>query len=149
VDFWLERGWSLPPLTTCLRQAYCAPFAFGLDRIIEHGTAELPDTTVEVNPAYRRLQADLRPDYQAQTLTVEIHRFASSMQDAAPDYRTVQEARKKWRRLPSLVCRQSGDALLLAGRPQIRLWRSEPPLLLNSAAAAIPRVHQSDQRRQP
>jgi hypothetical protein len=35
---------------------------FGLDRIIEHGTAPLPDTTVVVNPARRRLEADLRRD---------------------------------------------------------------------------------------
>jgi hypothetical protein len=33
---------------------------FGLDRIIEHGTAALPDATVVVNPAHRRLEADLR-----------------------------------------------------------------------------------------
>lgn len=33
---------------------------FGLDRIIEYGTTELPDTTLVVNPARRRLEADLR-----------------------------------------------------------------------------------------
>ncbi len=33
---------------------------FGLDRIIEHGTTPLPDTTLVVNPARRRLEADLR-----------------------------------------------------------------------------------------
>ena len=33
---------------------------FGLDRIIEHGTAALPDSTLVVNPAHRRLEADLR-----------------------------------------------------------------------------------------
>ena len=33
---------------------------FGLDRIIEHGTTPLPDTTVVVNPARRRLEAEVR-----------------------------------------------------------------------------------------
>ena len=33
---------------------------FGLDRIIEHGTAALPDATLVINPAHRRLEADLR-----------------------------------------------------------------------------------------
>lgn len=33
---------------------------FGLDRIIEHGTAALPAATSVVNPAHRRLEADLR-----------------------------------------------------------------------------------------
>lgn len=33
---------------------------FGLDRIIEHGTTALPDTTLVINPAHRRLEADLR-----------------------------------------------------------------------------------------
>ena len=33
---------------------------FGLDRIIEHGTAPLPDATLVINPAHRRLEADLR-----------------------------------------------------------------------------------------
>ena len=33
---------------------------FGLDRVIEHGTTPLPETTVIVNPARRRLEADLR-----------------------------------------------------------------------------------------
>jgi transposase-like protein len=33
---------------------------FGLDRIIEYGTTALPATTVVVNPARRRLEADLR-----------------------------------------------------------------------------------------
>lgn len=33
---------------------------FGLDRIIEHGTTALPDSTIVVNPVHRRLEADLR-----------------------------------------------------------------------------------------
>lgn len=33
---------------------------FGLDRIVEHGTAALPDATTVVNPAHRQLEADLR-----------------------------------------------------------------------------------------
>ena len=33
---------------------------FGLDRIIEHGTTPLPEPTEVVNPARRRLEADLR-----------------------------------------------------------------------------------------
>jgi hypothetical protein len=33
---------------------------FGLDRLIEYGTTELPDTMLVVNPARRRLEADLR-----------------------------------------------------------------------------------------
>ena len=32
---------------------------FGLDRIIEHGTTPLPDTTVVINPAYRRINRDV------------------------------------------------------------------------------------------
>ena len=33
---------------------------FGLDRMIEHGTAPLPESTCVVNPARRRLEADIR-----------------------------------------------------------------------------------------
>lgn len=33
---------------------------FGLERIIEPGIAELPDSTIVINPARRRLEADLR-----------------------------------------------------------------------------------------
>ena len=33
---------------------------FGLDRIIKHGTTALPDATVVINPAHRRLEVDLR-----------------------------------------------------------------------------------------
>ena len=33
---------------------------FGLDRLIEYGTIPLPETTVVVNPAYRRLEQQIR-----------------------------------------------------------------------------------------
>jgi hypothetical protein len=33
---------------------------FGLDRIIEHGTSPLPEATEVINPAHRKLEADLR-----------------------------------------------------------------------------------------
>lgn len=32
---------------------------FGLDRVIEYGTTPLPDTTVVINPAYRRIHRDV------------------------------------------------------------------------------------------
>ena len=32
---------------------------FGLDRVIEYGTTPLPDTTVVINPAYRRINRDV------------------------------------------------------------------------------------------
>ena len=35
---------------------------FGLDRIIEHGVIPLPDTTVVINPAWRRLAGEARRD---------------------------------------------------------------------------------------
>ncbi len=33
---------------------------FGLDRLIEHGTTPLPETTIVVNPAHRRLEQEIR-----------------------------------------------------------------------------------------
>jgi hypothetical protein len=35
---------------------------FGLDRIIEHGVIPLPDTTIVINPAWRRLAGEVRRD---------------------------------------------------------------------------------------
>jgi hypothetical protein len=43
---------------------------FGLDRIIEHGTTPLPESTWVVNPARRRLEADLR---RQRTLRQRLH----------------------------------------------------------------------------
>ena len=40
---------------------------FGLDRIIEHGVTPLPETTVVVNPAWRRLDGEARRDRAALT----------------------------------------------------------------------------------
>jgi hypothetical protein len=50
----LPARWSQENFLKYMRQH------FGLDRLIEYGTVALPETTVVVNPAYRRLDQQLR-----------------------------------------------------------------------------------------
>ena len=59
--------WDLPALAARMAARWCQENFlkymrenFGLDRIIEHGTTELPDATIVVNPARRQLEADVR-----------------------------------------------------------------------------------------
>jgi hypothetical protein len=54
VAAWLPARWSQENFLKYMRQH------FGLDRLIEYGTVELPETTLVVNPAHRRLDQQVR-----------------------------------------------------------------------------------------
>lgn len=54
IAAWLPARWSQENFLKYMREH------FNLDRIIEHGTLPLPETTVVVNPARRRLEQQIR-----------------------------------------------------------------------------------------
>jgi Transposase protein len=51
---WMEARWSQENFLKYMREH------FSLDRLIEHGTDPLPETTLVVNPAHRRLEQQIR-----------------------------------------------------------------------------------------
>jgi hypothetical protein len=55
---------------------------FGLDRLIEHGTRPLPETTIVVNPAYRRLDQQIRRE-RGRLLRVEAQFGAHTLPEKA------------------------------------------------------------------
>lgn len=54
IAAWMPARWSQENFLRYMRQH------FGLDRLIEHGTMPLPETTVVVNPAHRRADQEVR-----------------------------------------------------------------------------------------
>lgn len=54
IAVWMPARWSQENFLRYMRQH------FGLDRLIEHGTKPLPETTVVVNPAHRRVDQEVR-----------------------------------------------------------------------------------------
>ncbi len=54
IAAWLPGRWSQENFLKYMREH------FNLDRMIEHGTFPLPETTVVVNPAHRRLEQQIR-----------------------------------------------------------------------------------------
>jgi len=54
IAVWMPARWSQENFLKYMREH------FGLDRLIEHGTVPLPETTVVVNPAHRRVDQQIR-----------------------------------------------------------------------------------------
>jgi len=54
IGAWMEARWSQENFLKYMREH------FGLDRSIEHGTLPLPDSTLVVNPAHRRIDQQIR-----------------------------------------------------------------------------------------
>ncbi len=54
IAVWMPARWSQENFLKYMREH------FGLDRLIEHGTMPLPETTVVVNPAHRRVEQQIR-----------------------------------------------------------------------------------------
>jgi hypothetical protein len=54
IAAWMPARWSQENFLKYMREH------FGLDRMIEHGTMPLPETTVVVNPAHRRVDQQIR-----------------------------------------------------------------------------------------
>ncbi len=54
IAVWMPARWSQENFLKYMREH------FGLDRLIEHGTKPLPETTVVVNPAHRRVDQQIR-----------------------------------------------------------------------------------------
>jgi hypothetical protein len=54
IAAWMPARWSQENFLKYMREH------FGLDRLIEYGTVPLPETTVVVNPAHRRVEQQIR-----------------------------------------------------------------------------------------
>lgn len=54
IAVWMPARWSQENFLKYMREH------FGLDRLIEHGTLPLPETTVVVNPAHRKIDQQVR-----------------------------------------------------------------------------------------
>ena len=54
IAVWMPARWSQENFLKYMREH------FGLDRLIEHGTRPLPESTVVVNPAHRRIDQQIR-----------------------------------------------------------------------------------------
>jgi hypothetical protein len=54
IAAWMPARWSQENFLKYMREH------FGLDRLIEHGTQPLPEATIVVNPAHRRLDQQIR-----------------------------------------------------------------------------------------
>jgi hypothetical protein len=54
IAVWMPARWSQENFLKYMREH------FGLDRLIEHGTLPLPEATVVVNPAHRKIQQQIR-----------------------------------------------------------------------------------------
>lgn len=54
IAAWMEARWSQENFLKYMREH------FSLDRLIEHGTQPLPETTLVVNPAHRKLEQQIR-----------------------------------------------------------------------------------------
>jgi len=54
IAVWMPARWSQENFLKYMREH------FGLDRLIEHGTMPLPETTIVVNPAHRRVDQQVR-----------------------------------------------------------------------------------------
>jgi Transposase protein len=54
IAAWMPARWSQENFLKYMREH------FGLDRLIEHGTLPLPEATIVVNPAHRRLDQQIR-----------------------------------------------------------------------------------------
>ena len=54
IAAWMRARWSQENFLKYMREH------FGLDRLIEHGSQPLPETTVVVNPAHRRTEQQIR-----------------------------------------------------------------------------------------
>src|SRR5437667_5555952 len=83
IAAWLPARWSQENFLKYMREH------FGLDRLIEHGTTALPETTVVVNPAHRRVDQQIRRERgRLQRLTAQFGAHA------LPPEATVEELQK-------------------------------------------------------
>jgi len=79
VAAWMPARWSQENFLKYMREE------FGLDRLIEHGTEPLPETTVIVNPAYRRADQGVRRE-RAKLMRIQASLAAHTLPEApAPE----------------------------------------------------------------
>jgi hypothetical protein len=76
IASWMPARWSQENFLKYMREH------FGLDRLIEHGTRPLPETTIVVNPAYRRLDQQIRRE-RGRLLRVEAQFGAHTLPEKA------------------------------------------------------------------
>jgi hypothetical protein len=88
---------------------------YGLDRLIEYGTEPLPDTTVVVNPAWRRKDQDVRRERAA--LVRQQAQFGALSLPAQAEHEAVAAyAQEKGRRLEQIQQQEKKLAQLKAER---------------------------------
>jgi len=79
---------------------------FGLDRLIEHGTTPLPETTMVINPAYRRLDQQVRRE-RAQLQRLQV-KFGSHLLPAEPTPEQTQQFEARGGELREKIQQQEG-----------------------------------------
>lgn len=82
IAAWMPARWSQENYLKYMREQ------FGLDRLIEHGTLPLPETTVVVNPAHRRADQAVRRE-RAKLVRCQAQ-FAAHTLPAAPSPAQLQ-----------------------------------------------------------
>jgi len=75
VAAWLPARWSQENFLKYMREQY------GLDRLIEHGTQPLPETTIVVNPAHRQADQIVRRE-RAKLVRLQAHFTAHTLPHA-------------------------------------------------------------------
>ena len=75
VAAWMPARWSQENFLKYMREE------FGLDRLIEHGSEPLPETTVIVNPAYRRADQSVRRE-RAKLVRIQASLAAHTLPEA-------------------------------------------------------------------
>jgi hypothetical protein len=86
IAAWMEARWSQENFLKYMRQH------FGLDRLIEHGTQPLPETTEVVNPAHRRIEQEIRRQRsQLQRLQAQLGAHTLPEQPAPEEIQRFEE----------------------------------------------------------
>lgn len=99
IAAWLPARWSQENFLKYMREH------FNLDRMIEHGTLQLPETTVVVNPAHRRLEQQIRRERgRLQRLAAQ---FGAHTLPAEATVEQVQEFEQEGGRLQENIQRQT------------------------------------------
>lgn len=87
IAVWMPARWSQENFLKYMREH------FGLDRLIEHGTRPLPETTVVVNPAHRRVDQQIRRERgRLQRLEAQFGAHSLPAQASAQELQNFEQA---------------------------------------------------------
>jgi len=133
VAAWLPARWSQENFLKYMRQH------FGLDRLIEHGTMPLPETTVVVNPAHRRVDQQIRRERgRLQRLAAQ---FGAHTLPAQATFEQLQEFEQQGGQWQEKI--QVQTVLI----DQLKKQRQQSPARWNSKTCRRPNVIDSCARR--